>query len=394
MSTDRIARRIGRIQPFHVMDILAKAKQLEQQGADVVHMEIGEPDFPTPQVIVQAAHQALAAGHTQYTQALGLPALRETVAGHYQQRFGVAIPARRVALTPGASGALLLALGVLLDPGDEVLMADPGYPCNRHFVELLEGRPVSIPVNADSGYQLTAQRVAQAWTPKTKAVLVASPSNPTGTQLAVSELEAIYRTVQRLGGSLIVDEIYHQLVFDQSAYTALQTSPDVIVINSFSKYFGMTGWRLGWLVAPDDCMEAIDRLAQNIFLSAPTLSQYAALVAFSEEVLRETEWRRQEFKTRRDFLVPALRELGFTVSASPQGAFYVYAGCAAHADDSQRFALELLEQQRVAVTPGKDFGSHCPKSYVRFAYTTDVSRLEIGIERMRQFLRAVGPGLF
>lgn len=383
-----IAKKMAAIRPFYVMDILARAKTLERQGRDLVHMEIGEPDFPTPPAIIRAAHRALDSGHTFYTQALGLPALREAIAEYYQRRFSVQIAPGRVALTPGGSGALMLALGVLLDPDDEVLMADPGYPCNRSFVELLDARPISIPVTASTNFQLTAKLLEQSWTPKTKAVLIASPSNPTGTQLSVQELASLHQTVTRLGGTLIVDEIYHELVFDEPACTALQTTQNLIVINSFSKYFGMTGWRLGWLVAPDECMEAIDRLAQNIFLAAPTLSQHAALAAFSDEVLEETEKRRQAFKKRRDFLLPVLRELGFDAPVTPQGAFYIYAGCERLARNSQQFALELLEREAVAVTPGKDFGDYGADAHLRFSYTTELARLEVGIERIRRFLRA------
>jgi aspartate/methionine/tyrosine aminotransferase len=291
-------------------------------------------------------------------------------------------------VTPGASGGLLLALGVLLDPGDEVLMADPGYPCNRHFVELLEGVPVSIPVGADSGYQLTPDLVESAWTPRTRAVLVASPSNPTGTLLTPQSMDELQRLVLRLGGVLIVDEIYHQLVFDQPAYTALALSRDLFVVNSFSKYFGMTGWRLGWLAAPEPFMDAVERLAQNIFLAAPTLSQYAALSAFSEETVVITEQRREAFRARRDFLLPALRALGFELPLTPEGAFYLYAGCRAHTDDSFAFARDLLERGHVATTPGRDFGKNAPERHLRFAYTTDVARLAEGVERIRRFLAA------
>jgi len=388
MDAPRIAARMGRIQPFYVMDLLARARELERSGRDLVHMEVGEPDFPTPEPVVRAGQQALAGGRTHYTPALGLRELREAIAAHYAEQFGVGLEPGRVAVTPGASGALLLALGVLVNPGDEVLMADPGYPCNRHFVELLEGRPVSLPVGPESGYQLTAELVEAAWTPATRVVLVATPSNPTGTLLRPEQLRALQQVVQERGGMLVVDEIYHQLVFDHPPYTALSEAQELFVINSFSKYFCMTGWRLGWLVAPDAYLNAIDRLAQNIFLAAPTLSQHAALAAFSQETRAVTEQRRQAFRERRDFLLPALRELGFELPLNPEGAFYLYARCSAQTDDSFAFAEALLERGGVAVTPGRDFGSNRPEEHLRFAYTTEITRLEEGVERIRRFMAA------
>jgi aspartate/methionine/tyrosine aminotransferase len=387
---DRLAARMGRIQPFYVMDLLARAQALERGGRDLVHMEVGEPDFPTPDPVTRAGQRALAEGRTRYTPALGLPELREAIARHYRDRFGTPVEPEAVAVTPGASGALLLALGVLVDPGDEVLMADPGYPCNRHFVALLEGVAVGVPVGPETGYQLTAAQVEAAWTERTRAVLVASPSNPTGTLLHPGALGDLRLAVERLGGVLIVDEIYHELVFDHPAGTALSQSRDLFAVNSFSKYFGMTGWRLGWLVAPAPYRDAVERLAQNIFLAAPTLSQHAALAAFSPETLMLTERRRQAFRERRDFLLPALRDLGFDLPLTPEGAFYLYAGCAALTDDSFAVARELLERGGVAVTPGRDFGAHRPERHLRFAYTTDIARLTEGVERIRRFLAAGG----
>jgi aspartate/methionine/tyrosine aminotransferase len=278
-------------------------------------------------------------------------------------------------------------MSVLVNPAESVLMADPGYPCNRHFVELVEGKPVTIPVGVETGYQLTAELVELAWREGTKAVLVASPSNPTGTLLSMHELSALHTTVSRLGGVLIVDEIYQGLIYDESGGTALDIADDLFVVNSFSKYFGMTGWRLGWLVAPEAFVDPLERLAQNIYLSAPTLSQYAALSAFSAEVRVIQQERRQEFQRRRDFLLPLLRELGFDIPLIPQGAFYLYAGCQGITHDSYHFAQTLLEEAGVAVTPGRDFGFHRPESHLRFAYTTDLARLEEGVERIRRFIR-------
>lgn len=382
----QIAERMSRIQPFFVMDLLARARALEAEGRSIVHMEVGEPDFDTPQPIMAAGQAALAAGHTHYTPAKGIPALREAIASHYATVYGTPVSASRVIVTPGSSGALQLVMSVLINPGESVLMADPGYPCNRHFVELVDGRPVMLPVGPDTGYQLTAELVEEAWREDTKVVLVASPANPTGTLLSVGELQALYTVVKGLGGVLVVDEIYQGLVYDGSGSTVLAIADDVVVINSFSKYFGMTGWRLGWLVAPEILVDPIDRLAQNIFLSAPTLSQHAALSAFTPAVKEILEARRMEFQQRRDFLLAELRSLGFEIPVTPQGAFYLYAGCQGITQDSYRFARDLLEQAGVAVTPGRDFGFHQPETHLRFAYTTHLSKLEEGVKRLRRFL--------
>jgi len=381
-----IARRMGDIGPFHVMELLARARELEAAGHSIIHMEIGEPDFATPEPVVAAAQRALAEGRTHYTPALGLPALREAISGFYQSRYGVEVPARRIVITPGASGALLLALGVVLDRDSEVLMADPGYPCNRHFVRFIEGRARAIEVNADTDYQLTAGMLAANWTEATRAAMVATPSNPTGTLIAAEELAAMAALVRGRGGALLVDEIYHGLIYDQATPTALALSEELFVINSFSKYFSMTGWRLGWLVVPEPYVRQVEKLAQNLFIAAPTLAQYAALAAFGEETLAILEQRRQAFQQRRDYLLPALRELGFDIPITPQGAFYLYADCSRFTDDSFRFATELLEQAGVAVTPGIDFGNHLPQKHLRFAYTTSLENLAEGVTRIRRHL--------
>lgn len=384
----RLAHRLEAIQPFYVMDILARARALERQGRSVVHMEIGEPDFPTPARIVEAGVAALRAGRTHYTQAVGLPELRQAIASSY------APDARpdpvRVIVTPGASGALALAFAALLDPGDQVLLADPGYPCNRHLVRLFEGEAVSIPVDASTDYQLTADLIRRYWSPRTVAVLLASPSNPTGTLVPEHELQRIVRTVTELGGVLIVDEIYHGLTYGVPARSALCYSPEVFVLNSFSKYYGMTGWRLGWLVAPSAYVPAIDRLAQNLFLASSTVAQYAALAAFDPLVQAELEDRRREFAGRRDYLLPALRALGFGIPVVPQGAFYLYADCSRFTHDSQAFAEALLEQQGVAITPGLDFGEHRARQHVRFSYANTLENLREGVRRIEAYLRTQG----
>jgi aspartate/methionine/tyrosine aminotransferase len=383
---NNIARRMERIAPFYVMDLLAQARRMETEGRSVIHMEIGEPDFDTPEPVIAAGQKILASGDIHYTPAKGLPALRQAISDHYSDHYCVDIDPERIVVTPGSSGALQLIMSVLINPGESVLMTDPGYPCNRHFVELVDGEPVALDVGAQSGYQLTAQRVEQAWCEDTKAVLVASPSNPTGTLIPDEEMQRLHATVERLGGFLIVDEIYQGLVYDKMGGSALRFADNLFVINSFSKFFGMTGWRLGWLVAPEQFIDPIDRLAQNIFLSAPTLSQHAALAAFSPPVMATLEQRRQAFRQRRDFLLPALRDLGFSIPVTPQGAFYLYAGCGELCDDSQVFAQRLLNEAGVAITPGLDFGFNQPESHLRFAYTTDLERLQEGVKRIRKFL--------
>jgi len=382
----RYAGRMARIQPFHVMALLARARALEEQGRSIVHMEIGEPDFVTPQPVIDAGIHALQEGRTHYTPAVGLTALRARVSAFYRARYGVEVAAERVVITPGASGALQLVLALLVDPGGRVLMADPGYPCNRNFVHLLNGVPVGVPVDAATNYQPTASQVEAAWSGPVSALLVASPSNPTGTLLGDPELRALFAVTRERGGALVVDEIYHGLTYGAAATTALAISEEIFVINSFSKYFGMTGWRLGWLVAPRAAVAEIDKLAQNLYLAAPTPAQYAALSAFEPDNIAILEGRRQEFQARRDYLLPALRSLGFDIAGAPEGAFYLYADCSRFTEDSYGFSARLLEEAGVAITPGIDFGDHRPERHVRFAYTTSLENLQEGVRRLKDYL--------
>ncbi|MGZ8183872.1 MAG: pyridoxal phosphate-dependent aminotransferase [Methylobacter sp.] len=380
------ATRIQGISPFYVMELLRRAKQLEAQGKDVIHMEIGEPDFATPQAIVDAGVRQLKTGEVKYTPAAGLPELREKISEFYRQRYSVTVNKERIFVTPGASGAFLLALGVSLNPGEELLMADPCYPCNSNFVELFAGKTKTIPVDAASRYQLTAELIKQHWTESTKGALIASPSNPTGTLIAADQLKHTVHTVNGLGGCFYSDEIYHGLVYGENAATALAFSDNVFVINSFSKYFGMTGWRVGWLIVPEAFIDATEKLAQNIFIATATHSQYAALAAFDRHTLSELELRRTEFEKRRDFLYGALLRLGFEIPIKPDGAFYIYANCSKFTDDSYQFALDLLEAEGVAVTPGKDFGTNEANHYIRFAYTTSIDRMSIAMQRLEKFI--------
>jgi aspartate/methionine/tyrosine aminotransferase len=378
---------MAEIEPFHVMALLARARELEAQGRSIIHMEIGEPDFPTPEPVIRAGVRALEKGELFYTPTPGLPQLREAIAGYYRSRYGVALSPSRILVTTGASAALMLACAALIDPGDEVLLADPGYPANRHFVRVVEGVPRPVPVDAASSYQLAPEHLERHWGPRTAAALVASPSNPTGTLISTERLAAMVEIVRAKGGTLIVDEIYHGLVYEGEYTTAAAFADDVFVINSFSKYFNMTGWRLGWMVVPEAYAPEIDKLAQNLYLAAPTPAQHAALAAFEPATLAILESRRQEFQARRDYLVPALRSLGFDIPVMPQGAFYIYAGCGRLTQDSLGFARELLERAGVAITPGIDFGANAPERHVRFAYANSIERLREGVSRIAEFLR-------
>ena len=382
----KLASRMKDIAPFHVMELMAKAAALEAAGRSIIHFEVGEPDFATADPILLAGQEFLRGGHVHYTAALGLPQLREAISGFYRQRYGLDVPSSRIVVTAGASGALLLALGVLVDPGDEWLLPDPGYPCNRHFLRLLEGTPVSLPVNADSDFQPTADALASAWGRNTRGLLVASPANPTGAvvpQLRLAELSA---AIADRGGNLVVDEIYHGLTYGFEADTALALDNEVFVINSFSKYFGMTGWRLGWLVAPERHVREIEKLAQNLYIAPSTLAQHAALAAFHPATIAIFEHRRREFQARRDLMLPGLERLGFGVAAQPRGAFYIYADSSQLGPDSRILAERLLADAGVAATPGLDFGSNEPRRHMRFAYTVEQARIAEGLARMEKLL--------
>jgi aspartate/methionine/tyrosine aminotransferase len=381
-----LAARMAEIEPFHVMDVQNRAHELEAAGRRIVHMEIGQPDFAAPPLVAEAAIEAIRTRRLGYTASIGIPELRRAISDYYRERFGVSVPSSRIVVTSGASGAFLLTLGALVNPNDEVLMPDPCYPCNRHFVRLLEGRPKAIPVDEGSRYQLTDADVRSNWGESTRGVLLASPSNPTGSSIPRGELRAIIESVKRLGGFVVVDEIYQGLVYGEEASTALALTDDAFIVNSFSKYFSMTGWRLGWVVAPESHVRELEKLAQNAFICPSAPAQYAALAAFRPETLAVLEQRRNEFRRRRDFMVPALRDLGFRIPLMPEGAFYIYAGCEDLSSDSREFAFRVLEQAGVAITPGLDFGSNNPARHVRFAYTRSLEDLKEGVESLALML--------
>lgn len=377
------ARRAADIEPFEVMDVLSRAHALEAAGRRVLHMEIGEPDFTAPEPVVEAGVRALREGLTAYTATLGLPALREAIAFHYKNKFGKPVEPSRVAVTSGASGGLLTAAALYVDAGDEILVPDPGYPGYRHFVRAFEGVAKALRVSADTAYQPTLEMVRAAWGARTKGLLLGSPSNPTGTLISPAELEKIALFIAERGGVLLVDEIYQGLVYGVEPCTALGLPGDVVLVNSFSKYFCMTGWRLGWVVLPEPAVRGFEKLGQHLFISAAAAAQHAALAAFSAESTSILEKRRGEFARRRDFLVPALRRAGLAVPAEPHGAFYVYAECGR---DSKQFSVDLLEREAVAVTPGIDFGANGTQRFVRVAYTRSLEELEEAVTRIARFL--------
>lgn len=368
------------------MEVIKRASDMEKAGRSVIHLSIGEPDFPAAQPVLDAAAHSLQGGAMRYTQATGLPALREAISSHYQSRFQLNVPAERIVITAGASGALLLACAALIGRDSEVLMPDPSYPCNRHFVAAFEGRAVMIPCGPVERFQLTAAMVRAHWSERTAGVLLASPSNPTGTSIVPAELSAIADAARERGGFTLVDEIYQGLSYDTPPLSALALGEDLIVINSFSKYFNMTGWRLGWLVVPPAMLPAIEKLAQNMFICASSLAQHAALACFTPAATAIFESRKEEFQRRRDYLVPALKQLGFGVPVLPDGAFYIYADCSRFTHDSDAFARELLDQTGVVMVPGLDFGQYSARHYLRVSYATSMEKLIEAIDRLRTYL--------
>ena len=386
----QVAGRVDAIEPFRVMEMVKAAAAMTRAGRDIISMSVGEPDFTAPDVVAAAAMAAIKAGSTQYTESLGLPALREAIAGWYASHWGQQVDPRRIVITAGASAGLLLACAALVDNGDEVLMPDPCYPCNRHFVTAFGGKPVLVPSGPASRYQLTADHLDQHWNERTRGVIVASPSNPTGTAMTAAQSEALLAGVRARGGFAIVDEIYQGLSYGERPTSALAFGDDIITVNSFSKYFSMTGWRLGWLVVPEALVPTVEKLAQNLFICAPTIAQHAALACFTPEAIGIFEERRLEFQRRRNFLVPALRELGFQVPVLPDGAFYVYADISrlSHPDaaDSTAFGMAVLKEAEVAIVPGDDFGFAAPQRHVRFSYAAKYERIEQAVERLRRLL--------
>ena len=392
----KISSRAQRIEPFYVMEVAKAASQMAREFAHtdrpMIFLNIGEPDFTAPPLVQEAAAKAIHDGATQYTQAVGLDSLRERISGWYAQRFAVQVPARRIIVTAGASAALQLACLALIDAGDEILMPDPSYPCNRHFVSAAEGRAVLVPTTAQERYQLSAAKVQEAWGQQTRGVLLASPSNPTGTSIHPDELRRIHDFVQGKGGITLLDEIYLGLSYEDTfGHTGLAIDDDVISINSFSKYFNMTGWRLGWMVVPDALVPVIERLAQNLFICPSAVAQHAALACFEPESIAQYERRRAQFKARRDWFIPQLDALGLKVPVLPDGAFYAWADCSSACarlgvDSSWELAFELMRQAHVAVTPGRDFGTAETRNFIRFSTANSMAQLQQSAARLKALL--------
>lgn len=380
-----LASRLANIAPFHVMELAKAAAELERSGRSIIHMGIGEPDFTAAPQVIEAAQRAMAGGKLQYTPATGIAELREAISAHYRRVYGLSVAPERIVITAGASAALLLACAALVDKGAEVLMPDPSYPCNRHFVAAFDGCAKMVPSGPAERFQLTDEMVRAHWDTSTRGVLLASPSNPTGTSIAPAELAQIVSTVREKGGFTIVDEIYQGLSYDAEPYSALSLGDDVVVINSFSKYFNMTGWRLGWLVVPPALLSQIEKLAQNLFICASSVAQYAGVACFGDAALAIYEQRRQEFQRRRDYIVPALERLGFRVPVKPDGAFYVYADCSALSADADRLTTDMLHQAGVVLVPGLDFGPHTARQYIRLSYATSIENLREAVARLERF---------
>lgn len=385
----KFSDRANAITPFYAMAFSEKASALEAKGHHVVRLNIGEPDFGAPGPVVQAMQDVMEKAELPYTSALGLPALREAIAGFYLQRHGVAVNPDNVVVTAGASAALLLVSAALVNHGDKVMLADPAYPCNRQFIRSFGGQLQSIPAGAEQRFQLTPQSVQANWQSDTKGVMLASPSNPTGTSVPESDLAAICDFVKSRGGWRIVDEIYLNLSHHGHAQTVLAFDPDAIVINSFSKYFGMTGWRLGWCVVPDDMVPVMERLAQNLYICPSTPAQYAALACFTPETLNVCEGRRDILLHRRQRVLDGLKQAGLSVDVEPDGAFYVYINVTSTGLNAMTFCERLLEEQHVALTPGNDFGGATGDDYVRLSFAASETALDEGIKRIGTFLASL-----
>jgi aspartate/methionine/tyrosine aminotransferase len=397
----RTAGRLDHIEPFYVMELAKAASQLAaspacdpaQGGEPMIFLNIGEPDFGAAPAVQAAARRCIEQGHTGYTQATGLQALRECIAGWYDSRFGAPVDASRIVITAGASAALQLACLALFEAGDEVLMPDPSYPCNRHFVAATGAQARLMRTQASTRFQPDAAGIQAQWTPRTRGVVLATPSNPTGTSLAREELRAITQAVQARGGVTLVDEIYLGLSYNPGfGHSVLEApaGPDdsVISINSFSKYFGMTGWRLGWLVLPPQLVGAVERLAQNLYICPSTLAQHAALACFEPDSLALYEARRAQLRRQRDLVVEGLNAMGLTVPVTPDGAFYAWFDCSSSGMNSWDFCQHMMHKAHVALTPGRDFGPAWADSHVRLSFAGSPESLQAALMRLQRELRA------
>jgi aspartate/methionine/tyrosine aminotransferase len=390
----KFSARAQAITPFLAMEFGKRAAELEAAGRSVVRLNIGEPDFGAPPQVLEAAAEAARGTRLTYTAALGLPLLREAIAGFYQRAHGVRVDPARVVVTAGASAALLLVTAALVDPGDEVLVGDPSYPCNRQFLAGFGADVRLVPTDASTRFQLDEQLVRRHWSPRTRGLMIATPSNPTGTSAPPDQLRAMCGFARERDAWRVVDEIYLDLADGDAsgrpAPSVLACDDEAVVINSFSKYFGMTGWRLGWCVVPPDMVPVVERLAQNYYICPSTLAQHAALACFTPEAIAVCEQRRAEFAARRRLVLDGLREAGLSVPVEPDGAFYVYIDVGSTGLDSMRFCERALDEAGVALTPGHDFGSCGAGRHVRLSYAASREQLREGLRRLAQFVAGLG----
>ena len=384
MNIMKTSSRAQKITPFYVMELLEKARAMEAQGENIVHMEVGEPNFPALRHVKESAARAISNNRTFYTHSLGIPELRERIAEEYSNSEGVSVSPDRIIITNGTSGALILLFGALLENGADLAISDPGYPCYKNMATFVNANVLSIPVTADSHYEITVDHLKSLENPPAMLV-IANPSNPTGALYGEAQLASLWEYLSVQGSALIVDEIYLGLSYGEKPRTALKLSEKIIVINGFSKTHAMTGFRLGWMVVPESIVRTLQNCAQNIFISPPSISQYAALNAFDDPGAINS--MRETYMLRRNYLVPRLRELGFSIPFYPEGAFYIYAGIEQWPMDSMTFVNRALEEAKVAITPGCDFGSFLAASHVRFSYADDLENLKKGCNRLERWLK-------
>jgi aspartate/methionine/tyrosine aminotransferase len=378
-----LCKRLEQMTSFMVMDVLERAQEMERAGESVIHLEVGEPDFNTPEAVKNAAIEALCRGETRYTHSLGALALREAVCAWYESVYGVhGIDPDRVVVTSGTSPAFLLAMGAVVERGDEVILSNPHYACHPNFVRFLEAVPRMVPVYEDDGFQYRPESIRAALNSRTKAVLINSPANPTGNLLSEDRMAEI----ADMGRLILSDEIYHGLVYKGRARSALEFTDNCIVFNGFSKLFAMTGWRLGYLIAPAHMIRQIQKMAQNFYICASSIAQAAGLTALTDpEVAEEVSRMRETYNERRQFMIARLREIGFGITVEPTGAFYVFANARRFTDDCYSFAFEVLENAKVGITPGIDFGSN-GEGYVRFSYANSLDNIKEGLDRIERYL--------
>jgi len=377
----RIAKRLEKVESFIVMDVLDRATDMERRGISVTHLEIGEPDFPTPKGILEAGVEALQRGETHYTHSLGIYPLREAIAGWYKRQYGVTVEPEQVVVTMGTSPGLLLLLSVLLNPGDEVILSNPCYACYPNFLHYLGSVPAYVEVSEANGFQFDPSDIRRRITPRTRAIMINSPSNPTGNLLSIEVMQEI----SQLGIPIISDEIYHGLVYEGRAHSILEFTSNAFVLNGFSKLFAMTGWRLGYVIVPREFVRPIQKLQQNFFISPNAFVQWAGVAALTQEH-PELEQMRRTYDQRRRFMIRRLREMGFGVAVEPTGAFYIFANARAFCANSYAFAFEILEEAHVAVAPGIDFGSN-GEGFLRFSYANSLENIRVGMDRLQAFLQ-------